>query len=280
MLNIFLTGANGLLGSSFKNVIKNNKTYNLDTMSHLEIFKTDDCNLKEKLDSIDWIIHCAAMTNVEICEVDPDSCYRANCDLTQRLIACSNKTSRFLFISSTGVYGNYKKEPYHEYDKVEPTTVHHKSKLLAEDMILSNPKNIVVRTGWLYGDISKNDFVSKIINQVEASRNTIHSNSQQFGCPTYSYDLVKACIDLLEAEANGIFNIVAQGRASRFDYVEFIINTLKHQIEVIPVNSNYFKRKASVSDNETAVSKRANDFGINLPNWKISLASFLKQAIQ
>lgn len=277
MVNIFLTGSNGLLGSAFKNVIKNNETYRLNTMSYRDFSKINDSNLKKKLDSMDWIIHCAAMTNVELCEVKSDSCYRANCDLTQRLMSCSNKASRFLFMSSTGVYGNYKKEPYHEYDKVKPTTVHHKSKILAENLILSNPKNIVVRTGWLYGDITKNDFVSKVVNQIESTKKAIHSNIQQFGCPTYSYDLVKACMALIETEANGIFNIVAQGRASRFDYVEFIVNTLGYHTDIIPVNSDYFERIACVSDNETAVSKRASDYDINLPDWKISLASFLKK---
>ena len=69
-----------------------------------------------------------------------------------------------LFISSTGVYGNHKSTPYNENDKVFPTTVHHKSKKISEDMVLNHfNRNIVVRTGWLFGNLSKNDFVSKII---------------------------------------------------------------------------------------------------------------------
>jgi len=276
---IFLTGANGLLGSSFKRIFTNRNSYNVKSLAFKEIESLNSEQLKNILNDIDWIIHCAALTNVEYCEKNPEDCYKANCLFTEKLSLCANKHSRFLFISSTGIYGEHKSTPYNEFDKVEPTTVHHKSKEIAEKIILNhNPENIIVRTGWLYGDISKNDFVSKIINEAELASSPLKSNSDQIGCPTNSNELSKVCIDLINKDASGIFNVTSSGEASRFDYVKTIIEIFGYETNVLPVKASFFDRIAKVSNNETAISVRLKDFGIDLlPNWKISLKKYLKK---
>jgi len=276
---IFLTGSSGLLGSSILSQLNKAGEFSIKTLGFNDILKASDSELSNYLSDIDWTIHCAAQTNVEICEANEKECYVSNCTLTKKILTCSNISSRMLFISSTGVYGNHKNTPYNENDEVFPTTVHHKSKKISEDMVLSHSnRNIVVRTGWLFGNLSKDDFVSKIINHAKTNPKKIQSNNQQLGCPTNSNELATKCIELINKGGFGIFNIVNMGAASRYDYVKTIINELNYEIEVLPVNSSFFKRLAHVSDNEMAISIRLNEFGIEqLPEWQKSLSKFIKK---
>ena len=277
MKKIFLTGSNGLLGSSIQRVLNLSGECEIISLKHHEILCIDSSELREYLVDVDWIIHCAAQTNVEQCEIEPEICYINNCFLTEKIISCSRLNSKILYVSSTGVYGNHEIRPYHEYDRVNPTTVHHRSKHLAEAAILNrNADNIIVRTGWLFGDLSKNDFVAKIMDQAKKSPNTINSDNQQIGCPSYAQDVAKVCIDLLQIGAYGIFNVVNTGSTSRYGYVSRIIGSIRSEITVNPVKSNFFNRTAQVSENETAVSIRLALFGVNnLRSWEKALDDFL-----
>lgn len=280
-MKIFLTGSSGLLGSEILIELNNSKKYQVETLNYKNILKSNETDLKNMLSDKQWIIHCAAQTNVEDCEINQESCYKNICHLTEKIISCSKKTTRFIYISSTGVYGNYQNSPYTEFDETSPTTMHHRSKKIAEDMILKHSsKNIVIRTGWLYGNLKKNDFVSKIIKVAKKKPSKIESNTEQYGCPTNANQLALKCIELIQNEAYGIFNIVNSGKASRYDYVKNIIDYLNYGIEVVPVKSSFFKRVANVSDNETAISERLKKFDIQaLPNWKDSLINFLNHNV-
>lgn len=277
MKKIFLTGSNGLLGSSVLRVLNPLDNVEIISLTHQEIFDIKECELRKLLDDVDWIIHCAAQTNVEQCEKEPELCYLNNCFLTEKIIVCSHFSSKILYVSSTGIYGQHETRPYHEYDRVDPTTVHHRSKQLAEATVLNrNSDNIIVRTGWLFGDLSKNDFVSKVIHQAKCSSNIIKSNSQQMGCPTYANDVAKVCIELLQVGAYGVFNVVNAGSASRYDYVRRIVSKIDNTVNVEPVKSSFFTRSAQVSDNEAAISLRMSLFGFDIMRpWEEALDDFL-----
>lgn len=277
-MKIFLTGANGLLGSHILVLLKSQLKFEIKTISHTELARIDLAELKNILTNVDVIIHCAAATNVEKCEVEHDWCFHSNCFLTEKLSICSQ--SQFMYISSTGVYGAYKHEPYHEYDVAEPTTVHHKSKLLGENLVLSRSgKNVVIRTGWLYGDSTKNDFVEKIVSDLRSGVDELRSNKNQYGCPTYAGDVAEVCLAILDKEGFGIFNVVNEGSASRFDYVSAIAGKLNYDVPIIAVDSAHFGRKANVSDNEMATSLRLKYFGVKaLENWKTALEKYIDLA--
>lgn len=277
-MKIFLTGSSGLLGSHFLALLKSQSKFKVRTISHQELALINLSKLKDILTDVDVIIHCAAATNVERCEVEHDWCFYSNCFLTEKLIISSQ--SKFMYISSTGVYGSFKNEPYHEYDLAKPTTVHHKSKFMGENLVLSRcQKNVVIRTGWLYGDAIKNDFVEKISRELRSGINELRSNINQYGCPTHAGDVAKVCLSILEKKGFGIFNVVSEGSASRYDYVAAIAEKLNYDIPIIAVDSMYFNRKAYVSDNETAISLRLNYFGVKpLGNWKTALEKYIDQA--
>jgi dTDP-4-dehydrorhamnose reductase len=277
MKKIFLTGSNGLLGSSILKYLSALENHEVISLPYQEILSIENAELHKILSDIDWIIHCAAQTNVEQCEKEPETCYINNCFLTEKIASCSSFNTKILYVSSTGVYGSQEIRPYHEYDKVNPSTTHHISKYLAEKIVLSkNQNNIIVRTGWLYGDLSKNDFVSMVIDEIKSSSCIIKSNSQQMGCPTYANDVAKICVELLQKAAFGVFNVVNSGTASRYDYVKRIVSKIDKTARVEPVESGFFTRSAQVSDNETAISLRMSMFGCEtMRSWEQALDDFL-----
>ena len=236
-MKILLTGANGLLGSAIQHISLEKgheclplprKTLNWFE-SYTEMLIVDDA---------DVVIHAAANTDVEQCEAYPNICYRDNYLLSEHIAALAARANKkFVFISSTGVYGDHKDTPYCEFDDVQPTTHYHKSKMLAEDSIQMQSKNsLIVRTGWLFGsgiNVTKN-FISK---RVEEARNSssgiIFANKDQFGNPSYNIDVARRIIELLECGVHGVFNCVNSQPTTRFEYVKKIIEFSNLNVSIV-----------------------------------------------
>jgi dTDP-4-dehydrorhamnose reductase len=239
--------------------------------------------LVEQMSGYEWFIHCAANTNVEQCEIDPTACYRDNLLLTEILARAARRAStRLLLVSSTGVYGAAKSEPYREYDAVEPTTHHHRSKYLAEQAVLAqHVDNLVVRTGWLFGGDRANpkNFVVRRLEEASmalANGGVLRSNTEQCGVPSYVGDVAERMLTLAEAGHAGAFNCVNSGRASRFEYVKEIVHVAGLPVEVHPIAADAFGRKARVSPNEMAENWKMQQLGFApLPDWRSSLESYL-----
>lgn len=279
-MKILVSGTHGMLGSEIINALEKSSipSQPLDREAFLRMLPSEQ---QFFLSGFDCIIHAAANTNVEYCELHSDQAFFDNCHLTMKLFDASREVdAKFIFISSTGVYGNGKSSPYNEFDQVNPTTVHHKSKKFSEDYVLKSLRSLVIRTGWLYGgeaESAKNFVVNRILEAAN-SKGIIYANYQQIGCPTSARDCAHYIVDLIKLDATGIYNVVNSGVASRFDYVNFIVETTLSSIEVCPVPSSTFNRKAKVPDNESAVSLRLKFDGIKpLDDWKISLKSYIDQ---
>jgi dTDP-4-dehydrorhamnose reductase len=285
-MKILITGANGLLGSKlFEYLVKQGEI--VTKYDRREFSWIDNNKNIKKFEEFDYIIHAAAKTDVEECEKDQKSCYLNNTLLTDRIsYAASQAGCRFVYISSTGIYGTAKKDdPYHEYDNVYPTTHHHNSKWLGEKAVMNyNKDSLIIRTGWLYGgesDANKNFVESRIKEALNSNTKIIYSNIDQIGVPTYTTDLVKKIYELINNKENGVFNIVNKGKCSRYEFVLNIIKIAGLQVEVIPVNSNYFNRRAQVSNNESAVSLKLHQLGYKeLPDWQESLNGYIENDLK
>ncbi|MDC0589900.1 sugar nucleotide-binding protein [Porticoccaceae bacterium] len=282
-MRIALTGSSGILGSSIK------KHCDLSGISCYALKRADyggdrsnSWLSKALLDNnISTFIHCAANTNVEQCEEFPESCFYDNYHLTDRLgEICRTLNIKFVFISSTGIYGDLKNSPHSELDELSPTTTHHKAKVLAENALHKGISNcLIVRTGWLFGgdwDAPKN-FVANRIREAQAKPQSMKSDISQFGCPTYVIDVVNCIFLLLAHEQNGVFNCVNEGNASRYEYVEAIFTLANLDVRLVAGDRTEFKRVASVARNEMARNDRLNQVGLNrMPNWRKSLGNYLE----
>lgn len=279
-MKILVTGGSGMLGAELLRQISE--------MGHIGVrldraafLAADKIKRQSMLDGFDVVIHAAANTNVEQCEMDPKVCYFDNAFLTEKLFIHSQENkSKFIYISSTGVYGRGKPVPYHEYDVPQPTTVHHHSKLFSEKVVLAFPTSLVIRTGWLFGgDLSnKKNFVNNRINEIRVASEFISANYIQVGSPTYVVDCAYRILELMRADSAGIYNVVNEGAASRFEYVKRIVEISGSAIEVRPIDASAFNRRADVSENEAAVSYRAKFEGLSpLRPWQDALDAYMGQ---
>ncbi|MDB4228473.1 NAD(P)-dependent oxidoreductase [Flavobacteriaceae bacterium] len=280
-MKVLITGSNGLLGSTLFEYLTLKgeivERFNRNNFS----WKSHKLNIDQFTD-YDCIIHAAANTNVEACELDPQSCYKDNALLTERLAyAASEAKCKFIYISSTGIYGTEKiSEPYNEYDTVNPTTHHHQSKWLGEQAVNKYIKNsLILRTGWIFGgnpDNPKNFVARRIEEALNSSSKQIQSNSQQIGVPTFVEDFAVKLYELLKNNEVGTFNIVNQGGSSRFEYVKKIIEVAALDVVVHPTNAGIFNRKAKVSNNESAIMLKIEQLGYDkLPFWQESLEKYI-----
>ncbi len=281
-MKILLTGASGLLGSAIERVA-NFHGWQCNALSRdpLEL-----AALPDRLSGFDVLIHAAANTNVEQCEADPDRCYQDNWMLTELLAQKASQAGvRMVFISSTGIYGTAKTTPYKEYDPVAPTTHHHASKYLAEQSVMwQDRKNLVVRTGWLFGGEYANpkNFVARRLDEARnaqaASECLIRSNSEQRGVPCYNLDIAERILLLVEKNNYGVFNCVNNGHASRCEYVKKIIELADIPVRVEPSDAASFKRRARVSNNEMAENWKMAALGLPaMPAWEESLARYIAE---
>lgn len=283
-MKIALTGGNGLLGGALINslmqdghsflLIDRNLMWSSSIDGLARVFSTCDC-----------IIHCAANTDVEYCEIDIESCFNDNYLLTEKIArAASHSKIKLVFISSTGIYGKNKLNPYFEFDPSFPTTNYHKSKYLAEQIVtIANVDNLIIRTGWLFGgELSKpKNFVGRRIEDAKISLkkgSDLKANSEQKGNPSFVDDISSRVLLMIKEGCSGLFNCVNSGFASRFDYVSEIIRLCKISIFIEPAEGSFFSRKALVSENEMAFNwkMKAHSF-VEMPHWSESLENYINK---
>jgi len=275
---VLITGSHGMLGSNLLSYLDFDNIIGFD----IDITDTNAVYNQLSIQKPDIIIHTSAFTNVEACETDPDKAYRVNTLGTQNLVNyCIDRDILFIYISSTGIYGTAKDDNYIEFDSVNPTTIHHKSKYEGEKIVQNHlSKFLILRTGWLYGGAKEHtkNFVYKRFLEAQG-KDIIYSDDSQIGNPTFVRDFVKQIEVLIEAKAYGIFNCVNSAiNISRFDYVKKIIELFDVNCSVEVAPKGMFSRVAPVSSNESAINYKLNLLGLNvMKDWDESLSIYIQE---
>ena len=279
-MKIFLTGASGILGTDIAREFQ---------LANFEVFgfnSTDiilgnyqDVEKKIMFYQPDIVIHCAALTNVDLCEEDKAAAVLTNVvGSTNVAMAADKIKAKIVYISSCGVYGNGKATPYNELDEPAPVNFHHSTKLEGERAVKERNDNfLIIRPGWLFGGTvqHKKNFVEA--RRKEAIKNPVLKSAiDKFGSPTYTADLAKQLLLLVNAGCNGTFNVVNEGCASRYDYVSEILKLLGFETVPEGVSSNEFPRKAAMPDNECLENWELNLAGLNnMRGWKEALKAYI-----
>lgn len=285
-MKILLTGANGILGSYLLDAFKS-KAWKVGTFkrvsNHNLNFAINDIEAASKL--YDVIVHAAANTDVEACERYPEQCFKDNTFFTERLAIAANKNKcKMIYISSTGIYGaGNPTAPYHEYDQVIPTTVHHESKWRGEEAVRTLVNNhLILRVGWLFGGQPTNakNFVARRIEEA-LDANEIKSNNTQRGVPTSARQAAYRISELIGRDEIGTYNLVNAGSCSRYQYVREILRIAGISTKIIPIDGHKFSRLAKVSNNETAISTKLSWLGYDpLGYWSNSLEEYINTELR
>lgn len=243
-MKILITGAKGILGSTLvKKLSSKHQVFSFD------IEEMDITDFKKVLDIItsakpEITIHCAAFTNVDGCETDPEKAFLVNALGTQNVAAaCSQNNSSLVYLSTDYVFDGTKKEPYLELDNTNPINIYGRSKLYGEWYVshLLN-KFFIIRTSWLFGAGGKN-FVDTIINLAE-TQDELKVICDQIGSPTYAVDLAVGISELIKTNYYGIYHITNQGFCSWFEFAKKILEIAGLNKKVSSVLTKDYKRPA------------------------------------
>jgi dTDP-4-dehydrorhamnose reductase len=226
MKKVLITGSNGLLGQKLVNLISGNKNYQLlatargenrlGTLEHPYEYASLDITKQNEVDVLidkfkpDFIIHTAAMTNVDQCESEKEACILLNVTATKYLTEAAARNNSFLIHLSTDFIFDGTKGPLTEEDVPNPISFYGQSKLDAEKIILeSKMRSAIVRTVLVYGivkDMSRSNIVLWVKKSLE-DKKTINVVDDQWRTPTLAEDLAMGCFLIMEKEATGIYNI-------------------------------------------------------------------------
>jgi dTDP-4-dehydrorhamnose reductase len=274
-MRILITGAKGQLGRTLQ-----------ATISHADIFPVDlpECDIlnRSRFNSIvtefqpDVVIHSAAYTNVDGCARDPDVAYRVNALGTRNVaLACQNTGCAMVYISTNEVFDGRKTEPYLEFDPPNPINIYARSKLAGEQFTRDLlDKFYIVRTAWLYGRGGSN-FVTKMI-QLADKHGRLRVVSDEVGSPTYTDDLARAVVQLINTDVYGIYHFVNEGIASRCDFAGKIMELSgRAAVPVEPISSSEFQRASTPPLYTPLRNYVGAELGITLRPWQDALADYI-----
>lgn len=223
---VLVTGSNGLLGQKLVQLLMEDPQYDLiatsrgknrlpfpeGSFNYLSMDITDQAETLKVISSVkpDFIIHTAAMTNVDQCETEKDACWKQNVDAVKFIVEAAEKTKSFLIHLSTDFIFDGKSGPYDESAKPAPLSYYGESKLAAEKIVTkSKIKWAIARTVLVYGvahDMSRSNIILWVKKSLEDGKN-IQVVNDQWRTPTLAEDLAMGCYLLMENESTGVFNI-------------------------------------------------------------------------
>lgn len=232
MKKVLITGAGGQLGSSmeledfimittsrFHTEAVESPTFDAD----LDITNEDQVKTVVAENDPDIIVHLAAMTNVEGCELNQDQAYEVNVRGTLNLLNHFN--GKFVLLSTDYVFdGN--EGPYSENDTVNPKNVYGKTKLEAERKVKEFSADwLILRTNvvWNIGGNYKASFADWVLEELQNNRN-IRIVDDQWNNPTHTEDLASVINELLKHDASGLYHYGSVGVLNRYDFARLIAN--------------------------------------------------------
>lgn len=244
---------------------------------------TDAAQVKAVLYAIrpDAVIHCAAWTNVDGAE-DPDNIskvYAINAGGTQNLAeACRELDCKMLYISTDYVFDGHGTDPWEpDCRDFAPLNEYGRSKLEGETAVAGLlEKYYIVRIAWVFGLNGKN-FVKTMLN-LGKTHDTLRVVNDQIGTPTYTYDLARLLVDMIETEKYGYYHATNEGGyISWADFAVEIFKQAKMNTKVIPVTTaEYGLSKAARPLNSRLNKSKLTemDFAL-LPEWQDALKRYL-----
>ncbi|MCQ2958787.1 MAG: dTDP-4-dehydrorhamnose reductase [Bacteroidales bacterium] len=281
MTKILVTGSNGQLGNEIRTLVSEFPfQFTFTDVAELDITNIDAIENLFKKQAFDFVINCAAYTNVNKAESEEDIALQINAIAPKNLARICNKyNAKFIHISTDYVFDGKKFQPYIETDAVCPQSAYGRTKLKGEEFAFSeNSNTIVIRTAWLYSSFG-NNFV-KTMMKLGKEKDELNVVFDQIGTPTYASDLATAILSIIQKVENknsnffsGIYHFSNEGVCSWYDFTKEIHQLAKVQCKVNPIETKDFPSPAQRPFYSVLNKQKIKDtFHIDIPYWKDSLA--------
>lgn len=275
---VLVTGARGQLGHDIvKELTNHNIKYVATDSDDLDI--TDEKMVKNFFEnhSISHVIHSAAYTQVDKAEVEKELNHKINVYGTSNIVnECMKYDIPMVYFSTDYIFGGEGSEPYHVDDKANPLGEYAKSKYEGELLVKKLNKYYIVRISWVFG-INGNNFIKTMLKLAE-TKNELNIVSDQIGSPTYTVDLSKLIIDMIQTDKYGVYHATNEGFVSWADFAREIFKRTNKNVVVHNVTTEEYNAKALRPKNSRLDKSKLVENGFSkLPTWQDALDRFLKE---
>lgn len=278
-MKVFVTGVKGQLGYDVVNELEKRGHIAVGVdIDELDI--TDAAEVETMLTEIkpDAVIHCAAWTAVDAAEDHIEKCRQVNAGGTENIAkVCKALNCKMMYISTDYIFDGEGTRPWEPDDPVTtPLNVYGLTKYEGEEAVRKNvEKFFIVRIAWVFGK-GKN-FIKTMIN-LGKTHDHLTVVNDQVGTPTYTYDLARLLVDMIETDKYGNYHATNEGGyITWYDFACEIFRRAGIEVDVAPVSSDQYPAKAKRPSNSRMSKQKLVDNGFELlPTWQDALGRYLK----
>jgi dTDP-4-dehydrorhamnose reductase len=282
-VKVLVTGALGQLGSEVVRCFSDQgHAVVAPAKQDLNLLRPDQIKQAVATHKPDWVINCAAYTQVDKAETEAATAFRINRDGAEYVAqAVAHCGGRLLHVSTDYVFDGSQERPYRETDTTKPKSVYGRSKLAGEHAVLAAlPGAIVLRTAWVYGIRGRN-FVKTML-RLAATGQALRVVDDQKGTPTAAADIAQAIAGLTKCDTRGVFHYTAAGETTWFGFAVAILEearqvgfTIRTQ-SVVPISTaEYPVAAARPAYSVLDTAKIQHCLDQPLPAWRDSLRTML-----
>lgn len=277
-MKVLVTGANGQLGTDLMNELAKRGLEGVGVdVEEMDITDADACKKVISAAGVDAVIHCAAYTAVDAAEDNVELCRKINGEGTRNVAqACRDADVKMMYISTDYVFDGQGSRPWEPDDERHPLNVYGETKYegeLAVEELLE--RYFTVRIAWVFGVAGKN-FIKTML-RLGKERGAVSVVDDQIGSPTYTYDLARLLVDMVQTDKYGRYHATNEGLCSWYEFAKEIFRQAgMSDVKVTPVSSDEFPAKATRPSNSRMSKEKLTENGFELlPTWQDALGRFL-----
>ena len=278
-MKVLVTGAKGQLGTDLMNELAKRGIEGIGVdVQEMDITDAEACRRVIKNSGADAVIHCAAYTAVDAAEDNVDLCRRINGEGTRNVAeACKEADVKLMYISTDYVFDGQGTRPWEPDDERHPVNVYGQTKYEGELAVEElSDKYFIVRIAWVFGVAGKN-FIKTML-RLGKERGAVSVVDDQIGSPTYTYDLARLLVDMIQTDKYGRYHATNEGLCSWYEFAKEIFRQAGMDVPVTPVSSDAFPAKATRPSNSRLNKDKLSENGFErLPAWQDALGRFLKE---
>lgn len=280
-MKILVTGYKGQLGYDVVNEATSRgiEAIGVD-IDEMDITNQEQVNTVIKSGNYDAVVHCAAWTAVDKAEEPEllDTVKKVNATGTKYIAdVCEELDIPMMYFSTDYVFDGEGTTPWNEYDERHPLNVYGLTKAQGEEFVEKLKKHFIIRIAWVFGK-NGNNFIKTML-RLGKERGAVSVVNDQVGNPTYTYDLAKLVVDMIQTDKYGKYHATNSGDfISWYDFACEIFKQAGMDVKVTPVDSNQFPAKAKRPKNSRMNQTELDKNGFNrLPAWQDALGRYLKE---
>jgi dTDP-4-dehydrorhamnose reductase len=276
-MRVLVLGARGLLGTD---LLDEWRTDELIAAGSAEADLRDAAQVDSLLERVrpDWVIVCAAYTDVDGCERNRELAFAVNATAVRNVARSAQKIAARVFLTSTDyVFDGNGSRPYETTDPIRPINVYGASKAAGEAVLRETHSEWCIgRTSWLFGAHGQS-FPEKILRAAE-TRPELFVVDDQVGSPTYARDLARAIRELVKKDARGMVHITNEGVCSWYDFARQILaQSGRQSVLVHPISTDQAARPARRPNYSVLSPASLHAYGIRMRPWTEALEAYLEE---